>query len=113
MKINEYVHARSEFLFVSLLVIFNFFPQINHFCYFKSLRALQDMENHCAHLRNIKLKTGRKIPFLRFPRYYSRYNMTGEHEIKKNKNKKNIYFLRIQKRKRKQKQAQKGMDEME
>ena len=39
--------------------------------------------------------------------------MTGEHEIKKNKNKKNIYFLRIQKRKRKQKQAQKGMDEME
>ena len=33
VKIKEYVHAWSEFLFVSLLVIFNFFPQINHFYY--------------------------------------------------------------------------------
>ena len=66
VKINEYVHAWSEFLFVSLLAIFNFFPQINHFYYFTSLRGLQDVENHCVHLRDIELKTGRKIPFLRF-----------------------------------------------
>ena len=64
VKINEYVHAWSKFLLVSLLVIFNFFPQINHFYYFTSLHGLQDVENHCAHLRDIELKTGRKI--LRF-----------------------------------------------
>ena len=52
--------ARSEFLFVSLLVIFNFFPQINHFYYFTSLRGLQDVENHCAHFRDIELKTSTK-----------------------------------------------------
>ena len=67
VKIKEYVHAWSEFLFVSLLLIFNLFPQINHFYYFTSLHGLQDVENHCAHLRDIELKTGRKIPNLRFP----------------------------------------------
>ena len=67
VKINEYVHAWCEFLFVSLLVIFNFFTQINHFCYFSFLHGLQDVENHCAHLRDIELKTGRKISYLRFP----------------------------------------------
>ena len=67
VKINEYVHAWSEFLFVSLLVIFKFFPQINHFYYSTSLHGLQDVENHCAHLRDIELKTGRKIPYFRFP----------------------------------------------
>ena len=55
VKIKEYVHAWSEFLFVSLLVIFNFFPQINHSYYFTSLYALEDVENHCAHLRDIEL----------------------------------------------------------
>ena len=65
VKMKEYVHAWSEFRFVSLLVIFNFFLQINHFYYFTSLNGLQDVENHCAHLRD---KTGRKIPYLRFPR---------------------------------------------
>ena len=64
--IKEYVHAWSEFLFVSLLLIFNFFPQINHFYYFASLHGLQDAENRRAHLRDIELKTGRKIPYLRF-----------------------------------------------
>ena len=67
VKINEYAHEWSEFLFVSLLVIFNFFPQINHFYYFTSLHSIQDVENHCAHLRDIELKTGRKIPYLCFP----------------------------------------------
>ena len=67
VTINEYVNAWSEFLFVSLLVIFNFFQQINHFYYFTSLHGLQDVENHCAHLGDIGLKTGRKFPYLRFP----------------------------------------------
>ena len=62
VKIKEYVHAWFEFLFVSLLVIFNFFPQINYFYYFTSLHGLTDVENHCTHLQ-----TGRKIPDLRFP----------------------------------------------
>ena len=66
VKIKEYVHAWSEFLFVSLLVIFNFFPQINHFYYFTSLNGLQDVENPCAHFRDIELEAGRKIPCLRF-----------------------------------------------
>ena len=57
LKIKEDVHAWSEFLFVSLLVIFNFFPQINQFYYFTSLHGLQDVENYCAHLRDIELQT--------------------------------------------------------
>ena len=32
-----------------------------------TLHGLQDVENHCAHLRDIELKTGRKIPYLHFP----------------------------------------------
>ena len=73
VKIKEYVHALSEFLFDSLLLllifllIFNLSPQINHFYYFMSLHDLQDVENHCAHLRDIELKSGRKNPYLRFP----------------------------------------------
>ena len=66
VKTKEYVHARSEFFFVSLLVIFNFFPQINYFYYFTSLHDLKNVENHCPHLRDIELKTGRKISYLRF-----------------------------------------------
>ena len=66
VKIREYAHAWSDFLFVSLLVIFNFFLQINHFYYFTSLSDLQDVENHCAHLWDIELKSGRKIPYPRF-----------------------------------------------
>ena len=93
VKINEYVHAWSELLFVSLRVIFNFFPQINHFNYFTSLHGLQDVENHCAHLRDIKLKTGRNFPYLRFPHVL--YNWIEEHENTKLK-KKNL--LRIQKK---------------
>ena len=44
VKINEYVHAWSEFLFVSLLLIFNFFPQIDHFYYFTSLLFASNRE---------------------------------------------------------------------
>ena len=69
-RVKEYVHAWSEFVFVSLLLIFNFFPQINHFYYFTSLHGLQDVENHCPHLRDIELKSGRKNHYLRFPHVY-------------------------------------------
>ena len=31
------------------------------------VRGLQDVENHCVHLRDIELKTGRKFVYLRFP----------------------------------------------
>ena len=95
VKIKEYVHAPSELLFVLLLAIFNFFPQMNHFYYFTSLHGLQDVKNHCTHLRDIELKSGRKIPYLPFPMYYSLYNWIGEHEITKPKK---IYLLRIQKK---------------
>ena len=98
-----------EFLFVSLLAIFNFFPQINYFYYFRSPHDFQDVENHSAHLRDIELKTGRKIPYLRFPMYYSLYNWIGEHEITKLKN---IYIC-FESRKRIRKQAQKDKKEME
>ena len=64
VKINQYIHAWSAFLFVSVPDIFNFFPQINHFYYFTSLHGFQDVENHCAHLRDIEFKTGKKIPYL-------------------------------------------------
>ena len=48
--------------------ISSFFPHINHFYSFTSLlHGLQDVENHCVHLRGIELKTGRKILYLRFP----------------------------------------------
>ena len=46
------------------------------------------------HLRDIELKTGRSIPYLRYPMYYTLYNWIGEYEIKKLKN----YLLRIQKK---------------
>ena len=61
VKINEYVLAWSDFLFVSLLAIFNF----NYFYCFTSLHGLQDVENHGAHLRDMELKTGREIQYLR------------------------------------------------
>ena len=88
VKINEYVHEWSEFLYVALLVIFNFFPQINCFCYFTSLLDFQDVENHsCSHLRDIEWKTGGKILYLHFLMYYFPCNWIGEHEITKLKKK--------------------------
>ena len=59
------------------------FPKINHFYYFTSLHGLQDLENHCAHLRQIALKTSRKISYLRFPGLciiLYIYNWNREHE---------------------------------
>ena len=101
VKIKEYVHALSEFLFVSLLVIFDFFFQINHFCYFTFLHGLQDVENHCAHLRDIELwRLVKKFHISAFPMYYSLYNWIEEHGIAKPK--KYIFASNPEKRTQKQ-----------
>ena len=92
-KINEYVHAWCEFPFISLL-FFNFFTQINHFHYLTSLLGLQDLENHCGHLRPVE----KIFHISAFPLYYSLYNWIREHESTKLKKKK---MLGIQKKKKK------------
>ena len=74
-----------------------------------SLYGLQDVENHCAHLRDIELKTGRKIPYLLFPIYYSLYNCIGEQEMTKLKKK----IFASNPEKKGQKQVQKNVNEME
>ena len=50
------------------------FPKLTIFSILPSIHGLQYVENHCAHLRDIELKIGRKIPYLLFPMYYSLYN---------------------------------------
>ena len=50
------MHGPRFFLF-HFFFIFNFFPEINHFYYFTSLRDLQDVENQYTQ-RDIELKTG-------------------------------------------------------
>ena len=50
------------------LTFSNSFPKLNIFTILRLyMHGLQDVENHCAHLRDIELTTGRKIPYLRFP----------------------------------------------
>ena len=105
---NTFMHGPS-FSFVSLLVIFNFFPQINHFYYFTSLHGLQDVKITALTWEISSWRLVEKFHISAFPVYYSLYNWIGEHEITKLKKK---YLLRIQK-KRTQKQAQKDMNEME
>ena len=109
VKINEYVHAWSEFLFVSLLLFFDFFPQINHFYYLPSLQV----ESHCAHLRDIQLKTGRKMFYISaFPMYYFLNSWIGEYEMTKLM-KTIIYTFALNPEKKDTKQAQKDKNEME
>ena len=67
------------------------------------------LENHCAHLRDIELMTGRKIPYLCFPIYYSLFNWIRDHEITKLK--KEIFASNLERRT--EKQAQKDINEME
>ena len=99
VKIKEYGHAWFEFLFVSLLVIFNFLPQFSHSYYFTSPHGLRDVENHCTHLQ-----TGRKIPDLRFPHIIGLESM-------KLQTKKKLFASNPEKRT--QKQVQKDMNKME
>ena len=83
------------------------FFSFNHFYYLTSLHV----ENHCAHLRDIQLKTSRNIFYISaFPTYYSLYNWIGEHEMTKLI--KNIYIC-FESRKKDSKLAQKDMNEME
>ena len=66
VNIKEYFHAcmvRVSFRFTSCH--FQFLS--SNFYYLTSLHGLQDVENHCSHLRDIELQMGRKIPYLRFP----------------------------------------------
>ena len=93
--------------FSSLLVIFNFFPQINHVYYFTSLHDLQDVENHCTQLRYIELQTSRKIPFLRFPHVLFSIYMLESMKLQNSKN-----ILASNPEKRTQKQAQKDMNDV-
>ena len=79
-----------------------YFPKVAIFYYYTSIHGLQEVENHCALLRE-------KFHISAFPMCYSLYNWIGEHEITKLKKK---YLLRIP-RKRTQKKAQKDMNEME
>ena len=105
-KIKEYVHAWSEFLFVSLLTIFNFFPQIKQFYYFTSLHDLQDVESHGDQISSWRLV--KKFHISAFPMYYSLYNWIGEHKIAKLKK-----TFASKPGKRTQKQAQKYVNEIE
>ena len=94
---------------VRVFLRFTSFPQLNQFYYFTSLHVLQDVENHCAHLRDIELKTGRKIPYLHYPHVLLSMQLDWRAWNWKTKK---IYLLRIQK-KRTQKQAQKDMNQKE
>ena len=78
------------------------------FYFFTSLHGLQDVENHCDHLPDIELKTGRKFHISAFAIYYSRSNWIGEHGITKLKK-----MFASNPEKRTQKQAQKDINEME
>ena len=54
------MHGPSFFSFHFLSFSISF-SKINHIYYnFRSLHGLQDVDNHCAHSRDIELKTGRK-----------------------------------------------------
>ena len=92
VKIKEYVHAWSEFLFVLLLVIFNFFPQINHFTILRLYMACKMWKIAALTFEIYWLEDWWKNSiFLLHPIYYSLYNnCTGEHEITKLK--RNICF---------------------
>ena len=91
---------------------FQFLSPNYQFYYFTSPHVLQDVENHCAHLKDIELKTGRKIPYLRFPHVLLSMYWIGEHEITKLK--KYICFSASNpEKKRTQKQVQKDMNQME
>ena len=91
----------------SLLLFFDFFPQINHFYYLTSLQ-----ENHCAHLRDIQLKTGRKIFHISaFPMYYFLNSWIGEYEMTK-LIKTITYTFASNPEKKDTKQAQKDMNKV-
>ena len=64
---STFMDGPSFFSFHFLSFSVSFPKLMNHFYYFTSLRGLEDVENQCAHMRDIELETGRKILYLRFP----------------------------------------------
>ena len=96
VKIKENVHAWSEFLFVSLLLIFNFFPQINHFCYFTSLHGCKMWKITALTWEISSSRLVDKFHISAFSMYYSLYNWIGE--LAWNYKTKKTYLLRIQKK---------------
>ena len=56
------MHSTSLFSFDFLSFSISF-PKLT---IFTSLHGLQDVENFCAHLKDIELKTGRKISYIHF-----------------------------------------------
>ena len=71
VKINEYVHAWSEFLFVSLLVIFNFFPQINNFTILRLYMACKMWKITAVTWEISSWRLVEKFHISAFPMYYS------------------------------------------
>ena len=70
-------------------------PQIDYFYYLTPLHGLQDVENHCPLLRDIELKTGTKIAYLRFPQVCMFLYVIRLKSMKL-QNKKKKYLVRIQ-----------------
>ena len=84
VKIKEYVHAWSEFLFHSLLVIFNIFLQIK-LAIFTILRLYMACKMWKITALTWEISSCRLVKFhiSAFAMYYSLYNWIGEHEITK------------------------------
>ena len=105
-NVYEYVHKWYEFLFVTLLLIFNSFPQINHFYYLSLYMACKMWK--IAPL-TWEISSERLVEKSAFPMYYSVYNWIREHEITKLKKR---YLLRMQKKDTKTSTKRHGWNEM-
>ena len=101
---NTFMHGPSFFSFHFLSFSISF-PKLspNHFYYFTSLYGLQDVENHCTHLRDFELKTGRKIPSPLSP--YIILYIIGLESMRLQNQKEYIFSLNPEKRTQKQAQC--------
>ena len=88
---NTFMHRPSFFSF-HFLSFLTSFPKLTIFYYFTSLHGLQEVNHHCAYLKEISsCSLVEKFHISAFPMYYSLCNWIGEHEITK-LIKKNICF---------------------
>ena len=108
VKIEAYVHAWSEFLFVSPLLIFNLFPQINHIDCFSLYMACKMWKITALTWEISSWRLVEKFHISAFPMYYSLYNWIREHGITKPKKKNTCFESR-----KKDTQAQKDINGME
>ena len=91
VKINEYVDAWSEFLFVSLLIFISF-PKLIIFTILRLFYMACKLWKITALTWKISgWRLVEKFHITAFPMYYSLYNWIGGHEITK-LNKKNVCF---------------------